>query len=91
MFSGDIVQTVVSILIAAVIGCLAGLFVGGGGTGILGNAFFGTLGSLFASWLFPTIGISIGGQFGGYIEAVIGAAAVILIFNLICKIIKKLL
>lgn len=85
MLTGSVVQIIVSVLIAAVIGCLAGVLVGGGGTGILGNAFFGVLGSLVASWLFPTIGLSIGGRFGTYIEAIIGAAIVILVFNLVTK------
>lgn len=81
--SGDLVQIIISVCIAAAIGSIAGLLVGGGGIGILGNAFFGVIGSLFASWLFPQIGVSIGGQLGGYIEAVIGAAIVIFAYNII--------
>lgn len=89
MYSGDISQIFITIIIAAVIGVVAGAIVGGGGKGILGNAFFGILGGLFANWLFPMIGISIGGQYSTYIEAVIGTCVVIIVFNAVTQLLFR--
>lgn len=89
MYTGDITQLVISILIAAVIGVVAGMLVGGGGKGIIGNAVFGIAGGLFANWFFPTIGVTIGGQYSTYIEAVIGTCIIILLLNIVQRLFIK--
>lgn len=88
MYQADITQIIISIIIAAIIGCIAGILAGGGGKGILGNAVFGIAGSLFASWLFPIIGISIGGQYGAYIEAVIGTVVLIVLLHIVSMVLR---
>jgi uncharacterized membrane protein YeaQ/YmgE (transglycosylase-associated protein family) len=64
---------------------LAGLIVKGQGSGLLGNIAAGIGGSFLAGYLLPLLGVSIGGTLGGFIAALIGAVAVILIVQLIRK------
>lgn len=89
MYTGDITHLIISIIIAAFIGVIGGAIVGGRGKGILGNAIFGVLGSLFAGWLFPVIGLSVGGKYGTYIESIIGTCLVIIILNAVLSIFFK--
>lgn len=77
--SGNVTEIVITILIASVIGCIAGIIAGNRGEGLITNAFYGVVGSLLASWLFPAFGIVISGWYGFYIEAIIGAVIAILL------------
>jgi uncharacterized membrane protein YeaQ/YmgE (transglycosylase-associated protein family) len=76
---------IIMLVIGALAGWLAGVIMKGGGFGVLGNIIVGILGSILGGWLLPKAGISIGGDFGGFITAVIGA--VILLF--LARLIKK--
>lgn len=86
MYTASMQQLIIGIIVAALIGCAAGILVGGGGKGILGNAVFGVLGCLFASWLFPMLGVDIGGKYSFYVEGIIGTMCVIIILNVVKKI-----
>lgn len=76
---------IIFLAIGALAGWLAGVIMKGGGFGLIGDIVVGILGSFLGGWLLPKVGITIGGDFGGFITAVIGA--VILIF--IVRVIKK--
>ena len=64
--------------IGALAGWLAGLIVDGGGFGLLGNIVVGIIGSFVAGWLFPRLGLHIGGPgiLGHIINAAIGGVIV---------------
>jgi uncharacterized membrane protein YeaQ/YmgE (transglycosylase-associated protein family) len=76
---------IIFLVIGAIAGWLAGVIMKGGGFGVIGNIIVGILGAFVGGWILPKLGIAIGGDFGGFITAVIGA--VILLF--IAKLIKK--
>jgi uncharacterized membrane protein YeaQ/YmgE (transglycosylase-associated protein family) len=57
----------------------------GGGFGLIGDIVVGVLGSFLGGWLLPKLGLSIGGDFGGFITAVIGAVILLFIVRLIKK------
>lgn len=71
------------LLIGAIAGWLAGVVVKGGGFGIIGNICVGILGAFVGGWLFPRMGISLG---GGFIDSVafstLGAIVLLLIVSL---------
>ena len=67
------------LLIGAVAGWLAGVVVKGGGFGILGNIVVGIVGAFVGGWMFPKLGISLG---GGIIDTIVfatGGAIVLLV------------
>jgi uncharacterized membrane protein YeaQ/YmgE (transglycosylase-associated protein family) len=45
----------------------------------------GVVGAFLGGWLLPKLGMSIGGDFGGFITAVIGAVILLFIVRLIKK------
>ena len=51
---------IISIIIGAIAGWLAGKIVKGGGQGLLMNIVVGVLGALLAGWLFPSLGWNLG-------------------------------
>lgn len=80
----DLGALLITLIIGAVAGWLAGLIVRGGGFGLIGNIVLGIIGAFVASWLLPQIGISIGGgMVGSIIHATIGAVIILLIVMLI--------
>jgi uncharacterized membrane protein YeaQ/YmgE (transglycosylase-associated protein family) len=50
---------IIWLVVGAVAGFLAGLVMRGGGYGLVGNIIIGILGALFASLIFPALGIGI--------------------------------
>ena len=82
---GGLIGLLIVIVIGAVVGWLAGLIVKGGGSGFFGNVLIGIGGSILAGYVFPLIGISLGGALGSFIAAVIGAVILILIVGMIRK------
>jgi uncharacterized membrane protein YeaQ/YmgE (transglycosylase-associated protein family) len=76
---------IIFLLIGALAGWLAGVIMKGGGFGLIGDIIVGILGSLLGGWLLPKLGIAIGGEFGGFITAVIGAVILLFIVRLIKK------
>jgi uncharacterized membrane protein YeaQ/YmgE (transglycosylase-associated protein family) len=74
---------IIFLVIGALVGWLAGMIMKGGGFGVIGNIIVGILGAMLGGWLLPKLGITIGGEFGGFITAVIGAVILLFIVGLI--------
>lgn len=77
---------IIALVIGAIAGWLAGQVVEGGGFGLVGDIVVGIVGSLFASWAFPTLGWTLG---GGVIGTILSAAIGAIIVLVIIKIIKR--
>jgi uncharacterized membrane protein YeaQ/YmgE (transglycosylase-associated protein family) len=78
---------IIWIVVGAIIGWLAGLLVQGGGFGFIVDALIGILGSALAGWLFPRLGISLGGGLTGEIlSSIIGAVIVVLAVRVLRRI-----
>lgn len=72
------------LLIGAVAGWLAGLFVKGGGFGIAGNVIIGVLGAVIGGWLFGVLGISVGHRWvGSLVTATVGAVVLVYLLGLV--------
>lgn len=72
------------IIVGAIIGWLAGLLVQGGGFGFLVDALIGIFGSVLAGWLFPRLGIPLGGGLvGSVLASIAGAVIVIVVIRLL--------
>lgn len=79
-----LVAFLVWIVVGAIIGWLAGLLVQGGGFGFIADALIGIFGSVVAGWLFPSLGIPLGGGLiGSILASVVGAVIVIVIIRLL--------
>jgi uncharacterized membrane protein YeaQ/YmgE (transglycosylase-associated protein family) len=78
-------DVIIFLLIGALAGWLAGVIMKGGGFGLIGNIVVGVVGAFLGGWLLPKLGVSIGGDFGGFITAVIGAVILLFIVRLIKK------
>ncbi|WP_349364489.1 MAG: GlsB/YeaQ/YmgE family stress response membrane protein [Roseitalea porphyridii] len=85
MAVGGIIGIVLMIVIGAVVGWLASMIVKGSGSGLFADILFGIGGSILAGYLLPLMGISIGGAFGSFLAALLGAVVLILIVRLIRK------
>jgi len=76
---------IIFLVIGALAGWLAGVIMKGRGFGIIGNIVVGILGSFLGGWLLPMVGLGMGGDFGGFITAVIGAVILLFLVSLIKK------
>ena len=74
---------IVFLVIGAIVGWLAGVIMKVGGFGVIGNIIVGILGAMLGGWLLPRLGVTIGGEFGGFITAVIGAVILLFIVGLL--------
>ena len=73
---------IVTLLIGAIAGWLAGQIVKGYGFGIIGNIVVGIVGAFIAGWLLPRLGIVIGGGIiAAIINALIGAIILLVIIG----------
>jgi uncharacterized membrane protein YeaQ/YmgE (transglycosylase-associated protein family) len=82
----DIMAVIVTLLIGAVAGWLAGVVVEGGGSGLLGNILVGIAGAFIAALLFPRLGLGLtlgGGLVGAIVTSALGAIVLLLIVNLL--------
>jgi uncharacterized membrane protein YeaQ/YmgE (transglycosylase-associated protein family) len=82
----DIMAIIVTLLIGAVAGWLAGVVVVGGGFGLLGNILVGIAGAFIAALLFPRLGLGLtlgGGIVGAIVTSALGAIVLLLIVNLL--------
>ena len=80
---------IITLVVGAIAGWLAGLVVQGSGFGLIGDIIIGILGALLASFLFPFFGIALmlgGGIIGAIVTAFIGAVILLLIVMLIRRI-----
>ncbi|HOZ26851.1 MAG TPA: GlsB/YeaQ/YmgE family stress response membrane protein [Hyphomonadaceae bacterium] len=76
----------IALLIGAIAGWLAGVIVKGAGFGLIGNIVVGILGALVASWLLPQAGLGFStGEplLTSILYATIGAVIVLVILSLI--------
>jgi uncharacterized membrane protein YeaQ/YmgE (transglycosylase-associated protein family) len=75
----DIMSLVLFLAIGALAGYLAGLFMKGGGYGLLLNIIIGVIGAFIGGFLFNFFGIAAGGLIGAIITAFVGAILLIFI------------
>jgi uncharacterized membrane protein YeaQ/YmgE (transglycosylase-associated protein family) len=73
-------------VIGAIAGWLAGLIVGGGGFGLLGDIVVGIIGAFAGGWLAGVLGIHIG---GGFIASIITATAGAVVLLVLWKLIRR--
>jgi len=82
-----LVAFIIWIVIGAFVGWLAGLLTQGGGFGFVLDALIGILGSVVAGWLFPRLGLSLGGGlFGSIITSVMGAVIIAFVVRLLRRV-----
>jgi uncharacterized membrane protein YeaQ/YmgE (transglycosylase-associated protein family) len=75
---------IITLIIGAVAGWLAGQIVRGMGFGLIGNIVVGIVGAFIAGWLFPFLRISLaGGWVGSIVHATIGAVILLFVIGLI--------
>ncbi len=75
---------IISLIVGAVAGWLAGTMMRGGGFGVVGNIIVGIVGGLLGGWLFTRLGISGGGGLiGSLVVSTIGAAILLFVVGLI--------
>ena len=74
----------VLIVVGAVAGWLAGLIVKGFGFGLICNIVVGIVGALIATWLFPRLGVRIGGGiFSAIVSATLGSVILLFVIGLV--------
>lgn len=72
------------LIIGAIAGWLAGLFMKGGGFGLLGDIVVGVIGAFLGGWIFGKLGIwPGGGLLGSLIVAFVGAIILLFLVRLI--------
>jgi uncharacterized membrane protein YeaQ/YmgE (transglycosylase-associated protein family) len=75
---------IITLLIGAIAGWLAGQIVEGYGFGLLGNIVVGIVGAFIAGLLFPYAGLSLGGGIvGAIIAATLGAVILLFLIRLV--------
>jgi uncharacterized membrane protein YeaQ/YmgE (transglycosylase-associated protein family) len=77
---------IITLVVGAIAGWLAGLVVNGTGFGLVGDIVIGILGAQIASFLFPYFGIAHtlgGGLLGAIILAFIGAVILLVVVKVI--------
>jgi len=72
-----------AIIIGILAGWLAGVFVRGGGFGLIGNLIVGVIGAVVGVFLFDVLDISAYGTLGSFVMMVIGAVAFLLLIRVI--------
>jgi uncharacterized membrane protein YeaQ/YmgE (transglycosylase-associated protein family) len=73
------------IILGGLAGWLGARIAKGRGYGCLANIILGIVGAVIGGWLFSLIGLHMGGVFGSFITAVVGAAVLISIFQLFSR------
>jgi len=82
----DVAAVIVTIVIGAIAGWLAGVLVEGSGFGLIWNVIIGIAGAFVAGALFPRLGLGLtlgGGVVGAIVTATLGAVVLLLAANLI--------
>jgi uncharacterized membrane protein YeaQ/YmgE (transglycosylase-associated protein family) len=75
---------IITVVIGAVAGWLAGVIYKGGSLGILGNIVVGIIGGFVGSYIFGLVGVSLGaGLIGGILTSTVGAIILLFLLNLI--------
>jgi uncharacterized membrane protein YeaQ/YmgE (transglycosylase-associated protein family) len=81
----DIQALIISLLIGAVAGWLAGQVMRGAGFGLVVNIIVGMIGALVAGWLFPSF-LPIAGIAGSIVQSTIGAIIVLAAVGLVKRV-----
>jgi uncharacterized membrane protein YeaQ/YmgE (transglycosylase-associated protein family) len=81
----DIQALIISLLIGAVAGWLAGQVMRGAGFGLIVNIIVGMVGALVAGWLFPGF-LPISGIAGAIVQSAIGAIIVLAVVGLVKRV-----
>jgi uncharacterized membrane protein YeaQ/YmgE (transglycosylase-associated protein family) len=77
---------IISPIIGAIAGWLAGQVMKAGDFGLVGDIILGIIGAVIAGWQLPQIGILIGGAIvGSIINSFIGACVVLLVLRPLIK------
>jgi len=87
----DIMAVIVTLIIGAVAGWLAGVLVEGAGFGLLINMLLGIAGAFIAAMLFPRLGLGLtlgGGIVGAIVTSALGAIVLLLIVNLVQRLVS---
>jgi uncharacterized membrane protein YeaQ/YmgE (transglycosylase-associated protein family) len=71
------------LLIGLLSGWFAGLIMGGGGYGIIGDILLGIIGAFVGGFLFDVLGITTYGTLGAIVMAVIGAVIFIAVVRML--------
>ena len=87
----DITAVIVTLVIGAIAGWLAGVLVEGAGFGLLINMLLGIAGAFIAAVLFPRLGLGLtlgGGVVGAIVTSALGAIVLLLIVNLVQRLVS---
>jgi len=87
----DIMAVIVTLIIGAVAGWLAGVLVEGAGFGLLINMLLGIAGAFIAALLFPRLGLGLtlgGGIVGAIVTSALDAIVLLLIVNLVQRLVS---
>lgn len=82
----DISNFILTLLIGALAGWLAGKILKGRGFGAIGNIVVGILGAVLGKFLFGFLGITAGGLLGSLITATVGAIVLVYVVGLIKRV-----
>ena len=79
-------SVLITLVLGAVVGWLAGLIVRGGGYGLIVNTIVGILGAFVGKYIFAELGITVGsGMAATLVSATAGAVVLVVIISLIRK------
>ena len=76
---------ILTLIIGALAGWLAGKVMKGKGFGIIGNIIVGIIGAVLGGFLFGLLGVSVGGMVGSLVTATIGAIILLYIVSFFKK------
>ena len=82
----DLMAILVACVIGAIAGWLAGVLVVGAGFGLVGNILLGIAGAFMAALLFPRLGLGLtlgGGIVGAIVTSALGAVVLLLVVSLL--------
>ena len=81
---GLVIGLTIAIVVGAIVGWLASLIVKGSGSGLLTDILIGIGGSILASFLFPAIGLTFGGNpIAAILSPLLGAIILLLVIKLV--------
>ncbi|SHG81804.1 GlsB/YeaQ/YmgE family stress response membrane protein [Marivita hallyeonensis] len=81
---GLVIGLGIAIVIGAIVGWLASMIVKGSGSGLLKDVLIGIGGSILASFVFPALGLTFGGNtIAAILSPLLGAIILLLIIKLI--------
>ena len=82
----DPIVLIIWLAIGAAAGWLAGQIMGAGSFGLVGDIIVGIIGAFIAGWLFPSLGMDLG---GGILGAIIAAAAGACILLFLLRLLRR--